>query len=74
MQNCKRLCRKKSKRTSLTKAEQPQTARCCNINVLTQNLMGTATKIQETELNATELEHDVMVFTETNFKEDSKRG
>ena len=61
------------KRTKLIEDEQLQTARCWSMPVLTHNLMGTTTMLQETELNATELEPDVMVFTETKFTDETKK-
>ena len=43
------------------------------MTILTHNLMGTTTMLQETELNATELKPDVMVFTETEFTSENKK-
>lgn len=70
MASTKQLARK---RTKVTKGELLQSARCWSMTVLTHKLMGTTTMLQETELSATELEPDVMVFTETKFTEDNKK-
>ena len=54
-----------------TQPQTEQTARCDKITVLTHNIMGTTTMIQEVAMTAADRPVDIRIFTETKLTDES---